>query len=319
MTKHKSLSRILPWLLLGIILAACSPQSTEAPTITPTASEQAQSSATPTPTQEPTSETVSTETTEENPQQTPTMPIYIPLDPEDWQNWPVIPGLSPQMIDLYKHGLELGRDPHAFSVIGDCQSSPTYFLSIYDEGRYALPEGQEYLQETIDWYAGSFSHLSITVKNGMTAPGVLNPLWRDIQLCESNETPIICEVRVNNPSLAIISLGTNWLPSTSYDQYVDYLAEIVRLLLSQGVIPVLSTKADNIEGDYSRNLAMAEVAAEYSLPLWNFWAAVEHLPNRGLDNTREDVYLVHDGWDVRNLSALELLDHLHKQLLESEE
>lgn len=319
MTKHKSLSLILPWLLLAIILTACSPQSTEAPTITPTASEQAQSSATPTPTQDPTSDSDSTETTEENTQQTPTMAIYIPLDPEDWQNWPVIPGLSPQMIDLYKHGLELGRDPHAFSVIGDCQSSPTYFLSIYDEGRYTLPEGQEYLQETIDWYAGSFSHLSITVKNGMTAPGVLNPLWRDIQLCESKETPIICEVRVNNPSLAIISLGTNWLPSTSYEQYVDYLSEIVRLLLSQGVIPVLSTKADNIEGDYSRNLAMADVAAEYSLPLWNFWAAVEHLPNRGLDNTREDVYLVHDGWDVRNLSALELLDHLHKQLLESEE
>jgi len=107
--------------------------------------------------------------------------------------------------------------------------------------------------------------------------------------------------------------------STSYDQYVDYLSEIVRLLLGQGVIPVLSTKADNIEGDYSRNLAMADVAAEYSLPLWNFWAAVEHLPNRGLDNTREDVYLVHDGWDVRNLSALELLDHLHKQLLEIED
>jgi hypothetical protein len=319
MTYRKSLSLILTLLLLAIILAACSPQATEAPTQTATLSEQAQSSATPTPTQEPTSETESTETTEENPQQKPTMAIYTPLDPEDWQNWPVIPGLSPQMIDLYKHGLELGRDPHSFSVIGDCQSSPTYFLSIYDEGRYTLPEGQAYLQETIDWYAGSFSHLSITVKNGMTAPGVLNPLWRDIQLCESKETPIICEVRVNNPSLAIISLGTNWLPSTSHEQYVDYLAEIVRLLLSQGVIPVLSTKADNIEGDYSRNLAMAEVAAEYSLPLWNFWAAVEHLPNRGLDNTREDVYLVHDGWDVRNLSALELLDHLHKQLLESEE
>jgi hypothetical protein len=116
-----------------------------------------------------------------------------------------------------------------------------------------------------------------------------------------------------------ISLGTNWLPDTDYDKYVFYLEEIIKILLGKGVVPVLSTKADNIEGDYSRNLAMAQVAYDYKLPLWNFWGAVEHLPNRGLDDTRDDVYLVHDGWDIRNLSALQVLDNIHRQLLASAE
>ncbi len=219
------------------------------------------------------------------------------------------------MMEVYQRGLELGRDPHVFSVIGDCQSSPTYFLSIYDEGRYTLSEDKAYLQDTIVWYAGSFSHLSITVKNGMTASGVLNPMWGDNELCESREVPVTCEVQMSNPTLVIISLGTNWLPATSYEQYVHYLSEIVNILLTHGVIPVLSTKADNVEGDYSRNLAMAQVAYDYSVPLWNFWAATKDLPNHGLDQSRDNVYLVRDGWDVRNQSALELLDSLRRQLM----
>ncbi len=149
--------------------------------------------------------------------------------------------------------------PHVFSVIGDCQSSPTYFLSLYDEDRYTLPEGEEYLEETIEWYAGSFVHRSITVENGMTVASALNPMWAraNSELCETTETPIACEVRLSNPTLALISLGTNWTPSTSQEDYIAYLNQIVDILLEQGVLPVLSTKADNTEGDYSRNLAMA--------------------------------------------------------------
>lgn len=320
MHKHRIITFALTGLIFIILISACAPKPSPAPTstetLTPENTQPHTKTISPTETQ---SMAKSATTSLSTPTDEVTPTPYVRLDPDDWQNWPVIPDLSPEMIEVYKRGLELERDPHVFSVIGDCQSTPTYFLSIYDEGRYTLPDDKAYLQETIDWYAGSFSHLSITVKNGMTAPGVLNPMWRDIQLCESKETPITCEIRVSNPSLVLISLGTNWMPDTPHEQYVHYLSEIVRLILSKGVIPVLSTKADNIEGDNSRNLAMAQVAYEFSLPLWNFWAAVEDLPNRGLDNSREDVYLVHDGWDIRNLSALELLDNLHRQLQEVEE
>lgn len=236
--------------------------------------------------------------------------------PESWQHWPVLPDLDPEIKEFYRKGQALGRDPHVFSVIGDCQSSPTYFLSIYDEGRFSLTGEQEYLQETIDWYAGSFEHRSITVKNGLTAPGALNPRWNDPEICGKTETPVACEIRLNNPSIVLISLGTNWHPSSSPEDYRNYLQQIIDILLDNGVIPILSTKADNMEGDHSRNLAMAQAAYDNHLPLWNFWAAVKHLPNMGLDKNRNDEYLRSEGWDVRNQSALEVLDQIHRQLLE---
>jgi hypothetical protein len=132
--------------------------------------------------------------------------------------------------------------------------------------------------------------------------------------CESTETPVACEIRLSNPSLILVSLGTNWLPSASFEEYVDYLNQIVDIILEQGVIPVLSTKADNGEGDYNRNLAMVQVAYDRQLPLWNFWAAVKDLPNFGLDKDRQNVYLNYKGWDIRNISGLELLDTLRRQL-----
>jgi hypothetical protein len=305
--------------LIGLFLTllsieACSPATTLQPTKSPIA-------ASDTPTLAPT-QTLTPEPSETE-YSTPTRTLTATPDlrpkPEDWQSWPIIPDLSPAMIEVYQQGQELGRDPRVFSVLGDCQSSPTYFLSKYDEGRYTLEEGQEHLQETIDWYAGSFSHRSLTVKNGMTAPGALNPRWADPEQCESTETPVACEIRLSNPSLMLISLGTNWHPSTSHEQYVEYLSEIVEIILDAGLIPVLSTKADNGEGDYNRNLAMAEVAYAYEVPLWNFWAAVKELPNLGLDKDRENVYLNYKGWDIRNQSALALLDQIRRQLQQVED
>ncbi len=309
---------LLMFLLIALMISGCSgifpsPQA-ETPSPTPPPSTQ-MATQVPKPTETKMAEISETESTKDTSTPVPTATPYVQLGPDDWQTWPIIPSLSPEMMEVYQRGLELGRDPHVFSVIGDCQSSPTYFLSIYDEGRYTLSEDKAYLQDTIVWYAGSFSHLSITVKNGMTASGVLNPMWGDNELCESREVPVTCEVQMSNPTLVIISLGTNWLPATSYEQYVHYLSEIVNILLTHGVIPVLSTKADNVEGDYSRNLAMAQVAYDYSVPLWNFWAATKDLPNHGLDQSRDNVYLVRDGWDVRNQSALELLDSLRRQLM----
>jgi hypothetical protein len=297
---------VLLVVLLTIGLSACAPAQTATPTAESTQTPTLTSvpSLTPTGTLQPTA-TITL---------TPTATPDLRLKPEDWQDWPIIPELEPFALSIYEQGRDLDRDPHVFSVIGDCQSSPTYFLSRYDEGRYTLEEGQEHLQETIDWFTGSFAHYGVAVRNGMTAPGALNPRWSDPELCESDETPVGCAVRLSNPSLALISLGTNWNPSTSQEDYIGYLNQIVDLLIDEGVLPVLSTKADNTEGDYSRNLAMAQVAYDRHLPLWNFWAAVQDLPNTGLDDDRDDVYLSYKGWAVRNLSALELLDSLRQQL-----
>ena len=298
---------LLSSLVLGLVLlSACTPQT---PTLVPTLP--------PTNTPESTSTPKPTETVDNTPTftLTPSATPDLRLKPEEWQQWPILPELSPAMQAVFEQGQALGRDPHIFSVLGDCQSAPTYFLAMYDEDRYTLEEGQAALQETIDWYAGSFAHRSVTVENGLNAASALNPLWAMThEECESTETPVACEIRLSNPSLILVSLGTNWLPSASFEEYVDYLNQIVDIILEQGVIPVLSTKADNGEGDYNRNLAMVQVAYDRQLPLWNFWAAVKDLPNFGLDKDRQNVYLNYKGWDIRNISGLELLDTLRRQL-----
>jgi len=301
-------------LLAAVLIAGCTPQvtPTASPAPTLTATEIPQPSMTPT-------EAVQT-LPSKTPEATPTPDSR--LRPEDWQEWPVIPELESYAYQVYNLGQRLGRDPHVFSVIGDCQNSPTYFLSLYDEDRYTLPEGEEYLQETIDWYAGSFAHRSVSVENGMTVASALNPYWAQInsELCESTETPVACEARLSNPSLALISLGTNWAPGITQENYIAYLNQIVDILLEQGVLPILSTKADNMEGDYSRNLAMAQVAYDRHLPLWNFWATVQDLPNGGLDKEQGagDEYLSYEGRVTRNLTALELIDSVRRQLAAGE-
>ena len=47
-------------------------------------------------------------------------------------------------------------------------------------------------------------------------------------------------------------------------------------------VPIIATKADNLEGDNSINATVAQIAYDYGIPLWNFWAAVQPLPNHGL-------------------------------------
>ncbi|MBK7454698.1 MAG: hypothetical protein IPJ46_13575 [Anaerolineales bacterium] len=53
-------------------------------------------------------------------------------------------------------------------------------------------------------------------------------------------------------------------------------------IIDAGAVPILATKADNRELDNRINRDMALLATEFDLPLWNFWAALSGLPDRGL-------------------------------------
>ena len=73
-----------------------------------------------------------------------------------WQDLPIIPDVSSEMIEVYQRGLERGNDPARFSKIGDCQNITTYFLAMFDSGSYALGDQYAYLQSTIDHFSGSW-------------------------------------------------------------------------------------------------------------------------------------------------------------------
>ncbi len=51
-------------------------------------------------------------------------------------------------------------------------------------------------------------------------------------------------------------------------------------LLANGTVPILVTKADNLELDERVNNNLAALAEKYDLPMWNFWASVQDLPRQ---------------------------------------
>ena len=249
----------------------------------------------------------------------------VTLTPDFWKDLPILPEqISDQVLEIYRRGLSMGNNPNAFSKVGDCHSTNPYFLADYDllPTVYHLGE-YAYLQDTITYFAGSFSRPSLAAKQGLSTAGVLAPLWSDWKVCESNETPLDCEFRLHRPSFALISLGTNEAYDVKQDRstFEPRLRRIIEHSLDQGVVPILSTKADNDEGDHFINYVTARLAVEYELPLWNFWRAMQPLPHQGLRNSDHltfaptksytdfstPEYLTY-GMQVRNLTALQVLD-----------
>ena len=245
---------------------------------------------------------------------TPTSTADTRLRPRDWSAWPVVPTASASAIAIYQKGIQMGVTPNTFSVVGDCQSKPDVFLGIYATNRYILGSADQYLQGTIDTFHDSFQHDSAAVRDGLSAPSALDPLWADPKRCNANESPLACELRLYKPMIVFVNLGTNWKAGASADVYEGYLRKIVDAIIASGALPILTNKADNVEGDHSLNLATAKVAYDYDIPLMNFWLVADRLPHRGLDPSRDYLYLTPDGWDLRNYTALQTLDSVWKTL-----
>ena len=251
----------------------------------------------------------------------------VNLPPELWREWPVIPTtISDRMIAIYELGKMSGNDPHAFTKIGDCHSMPPEFFAVFETGNYDLGK-YTYLQPTIDYFEGSFERQGRAAKLGLTATGVISVLWNDWKDCTPMETPLDCEYRINKSSFALISLGTN--DANGVAPFETTLRRVIDVTIGHGVVPILATKADNAEGDHSINETIARLAYEYEIPMWNFWRAVQPLPDHGviLPDHREhlsysglvstgdlrDEYLRY-GYNTRNLTGLQTLDAVWRNI-----
>jgi len=307
------------FLALAFIASGCSqnlsatlelpPQeSTASPTIT-----QPATTAIPAITDTSTPELPETETITPAPSLTPS-PTF---DPAAWTALPVMPQLDERVKAIYQRGQELGNDPRAFSKIGDCGSTPAWFLGDFDRGEkyYSLGDYQN-LKDVIQAFQGSYGRTSLAAKSGFNASSIFAPIWADRAQCLPNESPLACEYRVHKPAFAFIMLGSNdvW----HQEDFEPQLRKIIEFSIKNGVVPILSTKADNLEGDNTINATIARLAMEYGVPLWNYWQAVQPLQDAGLQedqvhitwgpNRFDDPMVMKKGWPVRNLTALQVLE-----------
>jgi hypothetical protein len=333
------MSRLVWLLAISLSLAACTGTATlPAPTVTlpvhtPTVPTLTPTRPAPTETLAPTVTSSSApDLVEATATLTPSRaaPTFTPAptptyDPESWQTLPVIPAAgSLKMREVYQRGLEQGNNPRAFSKIGDCETQTEYFLIDFDLGSRAYNLGPYAdLKGVIDQFAGSFRRTSLAAKRGFTAASVLAVFESDLKQCQGNESPLACELRINKSSMVLIMLGTNDV-ITRRKTFETYLRQIIEYNLAHGVVPILATKADNLEGDGSINKIIAGLAHEYDLPLWNFWLAVQPLPAHGLQadgthltfgkNHFDDPQDMQYAWPVRNLTALQVLDAVWKSV-----
>lgn len=271
----------------------------------------------PTETPEPTATSVPEEPTE-----TP-----LPLTAENWQEWPILPeSISDELKALYFKGIEDGNDPQRFSKVGDSNTVMPSFLGCYDnETSYDLGPYAS-LQECIDQFQWSFSRYSRAAKNGATAYDMDVYHWYTDDVCWPYESALSCEYRLHTPSIAFIAFGTNdaLLDIAIYE---EHLRSLVQKTLDRNIVPILVTKADDLEGHGSFNRITAQIALEFNVPLWNLWRAMSALPNQGLKEgdvhpTSSETSLCNFagndlneyGWTVRNLSGLQALDRVWRLL-----
>lgn len=305
-------------LLLALVMAAC----TSAQPVTPSPTEVATvPTATPTlmpilitPTSIPTSGT------------TPSPASYDPNLPDSWKTLPVIPEtVSQRMKELYETGKTSGLNQNHFSKVGDCETYTDYFLAPFDlkPSGYRLGEYTS-LKLVITKYAGSFSRRSLAAERGFSVASVLSPTWADRKQCRANETPLICEIRVYKPAIMLVMFGTNDVKNSSRSAFEKNLKLLLDFAIKNKVVPVLATKADNLEGDGSINAIIARVGYEYQVPVWNYWRAMQDLPGNGLEE--DQIHLTYaqpffdspenmqKGWPVRNLTALQALEKVTQEL-----
>jgi LysM repeat protein len=254
-------------------------------------------------------------------------PTYIP------PTGPIISGITSHAREIYLAGQSMGNRPNVFAKVGDSITDAPAFLYGIGEARYSL-YNYAYLEPAILYFSSgpidsvnSFNNDSLAATGGWTSFSILDPV--NARSCDG-DTPLECEYRRIRPSVAIIMIGTNDssanLSSGAYQQNLNRMVEIS---INMGVIPVLTTIPWNMYRDpHPFNAVIASTAAAYDVPLLDYWAAMETLPNRGIseDNVHPSAPLDGNtsvfspdgltyGYTMRNLVTIQMLDALWRQVM----
>jgi hypothetical protein len=218
---------------------------------------------------------------------------------------------------IYANGQSLGNNPQAYSKVGDSTTIHN-FMNGFDEGNYNLAD-YGYLQDTLTYFQGSHSRDGLAVNVGLHAWTAIDPAFADKNVCVANETPVACEIRLHRPAFIFIRLGTNDAGATSL--FDSSIREIVDIAIRNGVVPIIGTKADRVEGNNANNDILRQIAYDYQIPLWDFDVIVETIPGRGIVDkffhiSVPDSYdyaqpaTLQTGHGIHSLTALMMLDTL---------
>ncbi len=244
---------------------------------------------------------------------------------------PLISEISPRMSEIYAQGQAMGNHSNTVTKVGDSVSANPYYLNPMSRDDTDLGP-YDFLEATVRYYGPSLATGSVAARIGMTTYVVFDPLWADKDLCNPGETPLDCEYRLKQPSIAMIMFGPNDVRHMTDAEFAVQMRQIVDESLDRGIIPVLSTfSVDPNDALWWQalnfNLRLSEIAADEQVPLINLWAAARMLPDYGLDadaihmansgfpnlrfSTGHEVYY---GTSLQNLLSIRMLDEIRRSL-----
>jgi hypothetical protein len=238
--------------------------------------------------------------------QTPALPAPTPTalptasgSPIALADYPLLPSVSPAMRALYQDGLANGNRSTLFSKLGDCMTASDHFFIPIGLGDYELWETTATYKplSTTLVRPQPVAALACTTRSatpvwpqpaGLMPPVLFDPIWADPAWCRNGETPIACELRVNQPSFALVMFGTNDIQYVPADKYERYLRQIVTTLLANRTVPILSTFPNwsaEPEKTIQYNQIVVQIAQDHAIPLMNLYQALLPLPNHGVEPT----------------------------------
>jgi lysophospholipase L1-like esterase len=233
--------------------------------------------------------------------------------------------------DLIARGAAMGNRRAVVAKIGDSITESGSFLQDCGMGWFDAGNDAE-VDATIRYFSmvpledrNSLSRASVCAVGGWSADRALEG-YPDCALTQ--------ELLAIKPAWAIVMYGTNDLERFDLGTYIANMTRIADIIESHGTVTVLSTipprgdsaMYDSLVGSF--NDAIRSMAASRHLPLIDYWAALQPLPNRGLsdDGVHPNVYIdpntpdtdscaltppgLQFGYNVRNYTTLQMLSRL---------
>lgn len=217
---------------------------------------------------------------------------------------PVIPYISESMRAVYLRGQRYGVRSQSITKIGDSVSANPFYLDTMSHGDSVLGP-YDYLSDTLLYFGPSRKRESMAAKKGMSSFSIFDPLMA-AEDCTADESPLVCELRLQKPAVAFIMFGPNDIRAMEVDEYKVQMSMLVEDLIANGTIPVLTTfSADPARRTWQKsvsfNLALIEVARTYDVPLMNLWLASRDLPRYGLEG--DGIHMRNFGYEYLKLDA----------------
>ncbi|MCS7087621.1 MAG: hypothetical protein NZL91_02830 [Thermoflexales bacterium] len=234
---------------------------------------------------------------------------------------------------IYQQAVKAGRNPRLFTVAGDSNSAWERSIGRIAAGSFDLSR-HAHLNPIIARFDPSFAHVSLAVRGGIGAVHMFDPAYAPSPPCLPTEGMFVCELRRSNASIVFIQLGTG--DSFAWREFEANLRRMINHAITQAVLPVLVTKADEMESIHGGaslhfiNDTIRRVAREEQLPIADFYIATRALPtvpnpdlphrpftqNGLVDEWGYYFHLSEEGFALRILTHLWVLDALTRGLKE---